>query len=134
MANMDDLKKKAKDALDTIADVSAEAYKMAEEKAKVVAKWTKLNAEIAREKAHVRRLEGEIGKKYYELHKDDAEDDLKFGCEGITAALDLIAANKSELEEMKTRGDVEDAEVEECDCEDEDCDCSDESESQSDSE
>ena len=116
MANYDDLKKKAKDALETIADVSAEAYKIAEEKAKILAKRAKLNAEITREKASIRRLKGEIGNKYYELHADSPEEALKEGCENITEALAQIEAKKRELEELKTGGVAT-----ECDCDDDCC-------------
>ena len=101
MANLDDLKKKAKDALSTIADVSVEAYKVAEEKAKVVARRAKLNAEIAREKAIIRRRYAEIGRAYYDLHKDDPEEAFVLSCEDITSALDNIDAKKAEIEDLK---------------------------------
>ena len=126
MPNYDDFVKKAKDALDTIADVSVEAYKLAEEKAKILTRKTKLNAEITREKVAIRRLKAEIGGVYYDLHKDDPEEDLKQGCEEITAALDSIAAKKRELEELKTVGVVKDEADDEaaCDCESEPaCEC-----------
>ena len=118
MANYDDFKKKAKDALETIADVSAEAYRIAEEKAKVLAKKAKLNAEITREKALIRRLKLDIGNKYYELHKDAPEDALKESCEGITDAFVRISAKKAELDELKAA-----AAPKECgdDCSDECC-------------
>jgi len=124
MPNYDDLKKRAKDALDTIADVSVEAYKLAEEKAKVLAKRAKLNAEITREKAAIRRIKINIGSVYYELHKDDPEEALKQFCDDITAALDMIAVNQRELEELKNGGTAccTDAESEEscsCGCESE---------------
>ena len=115
MANYEELKKKAKDALETIADVSAEAYKIAEEKAKVLAKKAKLNAEITREKALIRRLNSNIGSKYYELHKDDPEIAFKDECESITDSLARIGAKKRELEDLKSGGTC---------CEDaEDCCC-----------
>jgi len=101
MANLDDLKKKAKDALNTIADVSVEAYKVAEEKAKVVARRAKLNAEIAREKALVRRCYSEIGKAYYNLHGDAPDDAFKDSCDDITAAFESIEAKKAEIEDLK---------------------------------
>ena len=101
MANYEDLKKKAKDALETIADVSTEAYKLAEEKARILAKKARLNAEIAREKASIRRLKNDIGGKYYELHKDDPEEAFKGSCESITDALASIGAKKREIEELK---------------------------------
>ena len=122
MANYDEIKKKAKEALETIADVSVEAYKIAEEKAKVLARRAKLNAEITHEKSVIRRLKLDIGGLYYDLHKDDPEDALKQSCESITASLDSIAAKRAELEDLK-RGsqgdsDVEDAETEEAEAED----------------
>ena len=112
MAKYDDFKKKAMDALGTIADVSAEAYRVAEEKTRILAKKAKLNTEIAREKALIRRLKGDIGAKYYELHKDDPEEDLKLGCDGVTASLVRIAQKRKELEELKELKNKESC----CDC------------------
>ena len=118
MANYDDIRKRAKDALDTIADVSVEAYKLAEEKARVFAKKAKLNAAIANERALIRRLKVEIGGTYYNLHKDNAEEALQQNCDGITLSLDRIAAKLRELEELKNSNFTEE-EAEECagDCE-----------------
>ena len=104
MPNYEDFKKKAKDALDTIADVSAEAYRIAEEKAKVLAKRAKLSAGIANERALIRRLKVEIGDKYYELHMDAPEEALKEPCEEITSAIGRIADKKMELEDLKAYG------------------------------
>jgi len=101
MANYDEIKKKAKDALETIADVSVEAYKIAEEKAKVFAKRAKLNAEITREKTQIRRLKFDLGGMYYDLHKDDSEEALRECCETISASLDSIATKRAELEDLK---------------------------------
>ena len=101
MPNYEDLKKKAKDAIDTIADISVEAYKIAEEKARILARRTKLSADIIREKAAIRRLKVEIGGAYYDLHKSDPEEALKQSCEEITASLDSIAAMRREIEELK---------------------------------
>jgi len=104
MANYDDIKKKAKDALETLADVSVEAYKIAEDKAKVFARRTKLNAEITREKALIRRKKFDIGGIYYDLHKCCPDEALKEHCDAITASLDLIADKRAELEYLKTNG------------------------------
>ena len=129
MANYEDFKKKAKETLETIADVSVEAYKIAEEKAKVIARRTKLNADIAHEKALIRHLKSDIGNKYYEMHKDDPEDALKKDCADITDAIARIDANKKEIEDLKKGGsscgcdeDQEsDAGDEECCSDDTDC-------------
>jgi len=101
MAKYEDLKQKAKDAIETIADVSAEAIKVAEEKARILAKKAKLNAEITHEKAIIRRLKIKIGNKYYDLHKDDPEEALREECDGITDSLTRIDAKKKEIEELK---------------------------------
>ena len=101
MANLDELKKKAKEALGTIADVSVEAYKVAEEKAKIVARRAILNTEIAREKALIRRRYAEIGKTYYERCKDNPEAIYKQSCEDITAAMENIDVKRAEIEDLK---------------------------------
>lgn len=124
MAAYDDFKKKAKEALDTIADVSLEAYKVAEEKAKILARRTRLSAEITREKAAIRRTKIRIGDIYYEQHANSPEDSLKEFCESVTTSLDLIASKQRELEELKKKAVVDDAETEECEPE---CDCKQES-------
>ncbi|MCL2391281.1 MAG: hypothetical protein FWC66_01570 [Oscillospiraceae bacterium] len=102
MANYDDFRKKAKNAFDTLADVSVEAYKLAEEKAKILAKKAKLNAGIANERATIRRLNVEIGATYYKLHKDNPEEALQTQCEDVTAAYERIAAKQRELEDLKS--------------------------------
>ena len=101
MVTYDDLKKRAKEALDTIADVSVEAYKVAEEKTKILARRAVLNAEITRERAAIRRAKIRIGDTYYELHKDDPEEPIEALCNTITDSLDLIAGKQKELEELK---------------------------------
>ena len=118
MPNYEDLKKKAKDAIDTIADISAEAYKVAEEKARILARRAKLNAEITREKSIVRRLKAEIGATYYDLHKDAPEEALKQNCEDVTASLERIDAKRKEIEELKAA-----AAGECCDCCADDAEC-----------
>jgi len=130
MANYDDIRKKAKDVVDTIADVSVEAYKLAEEKARLFAKKAKLNAGIANERALIRRLKVEIGGTYYKLYKDSPDEALKLHCDDITAALDRIAEKQRELEELKNVASFDDDEGE-CDCAQGDCaqeECEDNSE------
>ena len=124
MALYEDFKKKAKDALDTIADVSVEAYKVAEERAKILARRARLNAEITRERALIRRMKIRIGDTYYNLHKDDPEDALKQFCDDISTSFDLIAGKQRELEELKKGNTVPDDDSDRCDekeCDDKEC-------------
>jgi FtsZ-binding cell division protein ZapB len=120
MANFEELKQKAKDTMETIADRSVEFYKIAEEKTKLYAKITKLGAEIALEKGTVRKLYREIGKKYYELHKSSPEDALAQTCTEVTSSLDTIAAKQKEIEALKNTFSLGDKENSEDDPEEKD--------------
>ena len=106
MPNYDDLKKKAKDALDTIADASVDAYKVAEEKTRVLAKKTKLRAGIVNEKATIRRLSVELGSNYYKKYKDDETAEFSQLCSEITCAYERIAAKEDEIAELKANAGV----------------------------
>ena len=116
MANYDDFRKKAKEVVDTIADASVEAYKLAEEKARVLAKKAKLNAGIANDRALIRRLKVEIGGTYYKLFKDSPDEALKLHCDDITVALERIAARQRELEELRNVTAFDECDLENCDC------------------
>jgi len=101
MPNYDDLKKKAKDALDTFTDASVDAYKVAEEKTRVLAKKTKLRASIVNEKATIRRLSVELGTKYHAKYKGDENAEFKQLCEEISCAHERIAAKEEEITNLK---------------------------------
>ena len=116
MSNYDDFKRKAKGALDTIADVSVEAYRLAEEKAKVLARKAKLNAGIMNEKALIRRMHIELGGTYYKLFKDSPGEEFKQSCEEISLAVERIKVKMAELEDLK-------APVAQCDEDGEECCC-----------
>ena len=100
MASMDELKRKTKDAIDAIADVSKEAYKLAEGKTVELAKRAKLSSEIAREKSHIRRLRSELGKLYFELHKENPIEPLAPLCDEMSAAYARIKVKRQELEDF----------------------------------
>jgi len=101
MSNYDDFKKKAKETLDTFADVSVEAYKIAEEKARILAKRTKLRAVIVNEKATIRRLSVELGTTYYKMYKDSPAPEFEKICVEITGAHERIEIKEKEIEELK---------------------------------
>ena len=129
MANFDDLKQKAKETLDVLADVSAEFYKKAEEKTKAVARTTKLSTEIAREKGNLRKLYAEIGTMYYDLHKDDPEEAMAQSCHEVQYTIERILQKQQEIQGLKKDCDICDADIEvevefddECGC---DCCCED---------
>jgi len=101
MPNYDDLKRKAKDALESFTDASVDAYKVAEEKTRVLARKTKLRAGIVNDKATVRRLSVELGTRYYKKYKDAVDSEFKQICEEITCAHERIAAKEEEIAELK---------------------------------
>jgi hypothetical protein len=101
MSNYDGFKKIAKETLDSIADASVDAYKIAEEKARVLAKKTKLRAGIVNDRATVRRLSVELGTAYYKKYKDNAASEFEQLCSEITSAHERIAAKEQEIEELK---------------------------------
>ncbi len=104
MSNFDELKKTAKETMETIADRSVELYKIAEEKTRIIAKRTRLSAEIAVEKGGVRNLYKEIGKTYYELNKNDPQPPFKQLCAEVDAAMEVIDAKQKELDALKNAG------------------------------
>jgi len=101
MANYEDFKKKAKDAFDSFADASVDAYKVAEEKAKILARKTKLRAGIVNDKATIRRVSVELGTAYYNKHKDDPNADFANLCVEISEAHCKIAEKEEEIEALK---------------------------------
>ena len=103
MANYDGFKKKAKETLDTIVDVSVDACMLAEEKARILAKKTKLRAGIVNEEATIRRLSVELGTTYYKMYKDSPAPEFEKICVDITGAHERIAIKEKEIEELKKK-------------------------------
>ena len=100
MSNFDELKEKAKDTIETIAEVTQETYKTVESKAKTLARRAKLTAAITKERTIIRRNHIEMGTKYYELHKNKPAKALQDNCDAITAALDRIAEMEEEINNL----------------------------------
>lgn len=110
MTNFDELKQKAKDTMESIADKSIELYKIAEEKTIIIAKTTKLTTDIALEKGAIRKLYREIGQKYYEMHKTAPESELAQACAEVAFAYERINAKQKEIDELKNSFDISDFE------------------------
>lgn len=110
MGSFDELKKFAADTAEAIADKSVEFAKIAADKTKAIARTTRLSTEIMSEKDAVKKRFAEIGKLYYQLHKDEPEEALAQLVDEITVSLDKIDAKKKEIEDLKS--DNPDIEVE----------------------
>lgn len=101
MSHFEELKQIAKDTAETIADKSAELYKMAEEKTKLLAKTAKLSADITLEKGAVRKLYRELGQLYYDRYKNAPEPGFAQICQEITMSLEVISEKQKELDSLR---------------------------------
>lgn len=100
MSKFENLKDKALAALGTIIDKSTDLYENAEEKAKYLAKTTKLKTEIAKDNSDVKKLYADLGSLYYCLNKDNPDDALSQLCTEIKTLLDKIELKQRELDEL----------------------------------
>ena len=89
-----DIAGRAADATRGIAGVAAE-------KAKAGGRIAKLTMDIAREKEDMKKTFLEIGKLYYDTHKDAPEGFFSQLCEEIALAEKSVAAKQAELDELK---------------------------------
>ena len=111
MSKINEIKEKALSALGTIIDKSTDIYEIAEEKAKYIAKTTKLKAEIAKESSAVKKLYTDLGSLYYCLNKDNPDEKLAQLCEEIKSILDNIEVKERELETLVAEAKAKDITV-----------------------
>ena len=106
--NFNDIKDKVKETFDIVADTTRDvAYKTAD-KAKNMSRIAKLSLEINGEKDTIKKAYVEIGKLYYETHKDDPDGFFAQLCDEITLANTSIIEKESEIAELKAEGNSED--------------------------
>jgi len=106
MSNYDDFKTRAKVTLESLADASVDAYRATEQKARILAKKTKLRASIVNDKATIRRLSVEIGTVYYKMFKENPAPEFEKAVMEITEAYECIAAKEAQIDELKRGGTV----------------------------
>ena len=90
-----------KDFAGKAADSTREFAGKAADKVKAGGRIAKLNIEIAQEKDNVKKTYVEIGKLYYDTHKDDPDGFFIQLCEEITAAEKAIADKEAEIASLK---------------------------------
>ncbi len=107
-------KEKAADLAASVAEKTKDFAGLAADKARQVSRVAKLKLEIAGEKENIEKAYSEIGKLYYEAHKDAPEGFFLQLCEEISAALAAIGAKEAELAELKSEigEDFDDADFE----------------------
>lgn len=97
----DSFKSKAKDTAEKVADDVYDAYKVAEGKAKLLARKTRLRAGIISDRAVVRRVSVELGTAYFDKYKDDDKNEFRHLCDQIAAANASIVEKENEIEALK---------------------------------
>jgi len=101
MFDFDNLKNKVLDSLNKAAEGTKDLAATATDKAKDVSRIAKLTLEINSEKEVIRKAYSEIGKLYYESHKDEPEGFFVQLCDEVTLALENIASKEAEIVELK---------------------------------
>lgn len=137
MADINEFKEKVMGTIGVVADKTKDIAAKASDKAKQAARIAKLSVEIGNEKENMKKAYIEIGKLYYETHKDDTEGFFVQLCDEITLSQNSIAAKEAEIAELKSDirdfsdGDIE-VEFQEVVSQDEDSACACEEESEAD--
>lgn len=85
-------------------EVGNDVATKAADKAKAGTRIAKLSVEISTEKENMKKTYTEIGKLYYDTHKDAPEGFFIQLCEEITMAKEAIAAKEAEMAELKGTG------------------------------
>jgi len=102
MFKFDELKDKVLATAGSVADKSVEMAKMAGDKAKVIAKLTRLNTELAKEKETLRRTYTEMGKIYYEQHKNSPDESMIQAVADVEHSLQKMEVKRQEIETLKS--------------------------------
>ncbi len=99
MANFDFnmFKKKASE----VADKTVLLAKKATDKAVETAKIAKLNADISLEKEKLKKAYQQIGKIYYDLHKDAPEAEMVQAVDAVNAVKEVIKKKRAEIAALK---------------------------------
>ena len=102
MADINELKDVFFNTLGTVAGKTRGFAEKAADKAKDVARIAKLNMELTAEKDTIEKAYLEIGKLYYETHKNAPDGFFVQLCDEIALANDNITKILSELDDLKT--------------------------------
>ena len=111
MANFDNIKGAVLDTLGTVAGKTRDFAGTVADKAKDISRIAKLNIEIGSEKETIKKAYIEMGKLYYQTHRDDPEDFFVQLCDEVTASMESITAKEAEIAEIKARGNISDDDI-----------------------
>lgn len=107
----------AKDIAEKVADGAKDVADKAADKAKLGSRIAKLNIEIATERDNMKKTYLEIGKLYYDTHRDDPDGFFIQLCDEISLAESNISEKEAEIAQLKesmksSAGDDDSIEVE----------------------
>lgn len=102
----------AKDFAGKAADATRDFAGKAADKAKTGGRIAKLSMEVAQEKENLKKTFVEIGKLYYDTHKDSPEGFFIQLCEEVAVAEAAIAAKEAEIAQLKSSFSAESPDVE----------------------
>lgn len=91
----------AKDIAEKVADGAKDVADKAADKAKVGSRIAKLNIEIATERDNMKKTYLEIGKLYYDTHRDDPDGFFIQLCDEISLAESNISEKEAEIAQLK---------------------------------
>ena len=117
MAFLDKLKETVSDIGEKVGDLAQTGVA----KSKQLAEIAKLKAANMAEQDAIRKAYLEIGKLYYEMHRDDADGFFAQLCDEITVAKAGIADKEGEIASLRGRCEEDDLEIELYSCYDDPC-------------
>lgn len=101
MKDFSEIKNAVLSSIGKAADAGKDIANKAADKAKSGARIAKLSMEIAGEKENMKKAYIEIGKLYYDTHKDDPEGFFIQLCDEVGLAQKNIADKEAEIEALK---------------------------------
>ena len=110
--DINEIKDKVIASVGTAVDAGKDLAGKAADMAKAGARIAKLNMEISAEKENLRKTYIEIGKLYYDTHKDDPEGFFIQLCDEVAISEKNIADKQTEIDELKAGSAGEDVSVE----------------------
>ncbi|HHU21879.1 MAG TPA: hypothetical protein GXZ52_00410 [Clostridiales bacterium] len=100
--DINEVKEKVMSTIGNVADMTKDFAEKTADKAKSIARIAKLSMEINAEKDVIKKAYIEIGKLYYETHKDDPDGFFAQLCEEITQSMENISAKQAEIDSLKS--------------------------------
>ena len=112
MADINEIRDKVFSKIGAMADVTKDAAAKTADRAKNMARIAKLSVDITGEKDTIKKAYAEIGKLYYESHRNDPEGIFAQLCEEVTLSVDSISMKEAQIAEIKESFSDKDSEIE----------------------